>query len=207
MQVITDHTTYETGRLLLAAGAWSKDLGGRQVEVLQPKWVAVHWLTPPDNRVFALKNFPVNFWQVPVDDDPAYPEGYKEFYSLPTLAPDGYVKIAFHNGLPDGDPATRPREVHENETAMIKEIIATHLPSLVDSPCRVDVCFYMMTPDHHFFLGRLPGVQHVYGAALAGHGFKFAPVLGELLADLLTDMPSEFDCALFSPDRFASYQD
>ena len=207
VKVITDRTTYEAGRLLLAAGAWSKHLEGRQADVLQPKRVAVHWLTPPNARAFSLHNFPVNFWQVPVNDDPAFPDGYKEFYSLPTLVPDGVVKIALHNGLPDGDPAAMPRKVHEDETVLLKEMISTHLPSLVDSPVRTDACFYMMTPDRHFYLGRLPGSTHVYGAALAGHGFKFAPVLGELLADLLTDMPSEFDSALFSPDRFASYQD
>jgi glycine/D-amino acid oxidase-like deaminating enzyme len=60
----------------------------------------------------------------------------------------------------------------------------------------------MMTPDKDFYFGKLPGSQKVFGVALAGHGFKFAPVLGVLLADLLTDMPTENDIALFSPDRF-----
>jgi glycine/D-amino acid oxidase-like deaminating enzyme len=59
-----------------------------------------------------------------------------------------------------------------------------------------------MTPDGHFYLGRRPGSEHVYGVALAGHGFKFAPVLGEILADLLTDVSPQFDTAMFSPDRF-----
>jgi glycine/D-amino acid oxidase-like deaminating enzyme len=42
----------------------------------------------------------------------------------------------------------------------------------------------------------------VFGVALAGHGFKFAPVLGELLANLLLDLPSSIDTGMFSPDRF-----
>jgi glycine/D-amino acid oxidase-like deaminating enzyme len=42
----------------------------------------------------------------------------------------------------------------------------------------------------------------VFGVALAGHGFKFAPVLGEILADLMADIPPAFDLELFSPDRF-----
>ena len=204
VQVKTEHTNYEAGRLLLAAGAWSRHLGGKHAEILQPKRVALHWLKPKDSRAFALHTFPVNFWQVPVDNDPAFPEGYKEFYSLPLLDPDGALKIAFHNGLPDGDPATMTREVNENETATIKEIISIHLPSLLDSPLRSDVCSYMMTPDKDFYLGKLEGSQKVFGTALAGHGFKFAPALGELLADQLTDIPTEIDISLFSPDRLNS---
>ena len=202
VNVKTSKTTYEAGRLLLAAGAWSRNLVGNHANVLQPKRIAVHWLKPADTRAFSLKNFPVNFWQVPVDNDPSFPEGYREFYSLPALEPEGAVKFAFHNGLPDGDPATMTREVHDDETSVIKEIISTYLPSLIDSPLRADVCSYMMTPDKDFYFGKLPGSQKVFGVALAGHGFKFAPVLGVLLADLLTDMPTENDIALFSPDRF-----
>ncbi|MBT8329777.1 MAG: N-methyl-L-tryptophan oxidase [Desulfofustis sp.] len=204
IHVKTGRTSYEAGRLLLAAGAWSRNLIGRHADILQPKRVAVHWLKPPDIRDFAMNNFPVNFWQVPVDGDPAFPEGYKEFYSLPALEPEGVVKIAFHNGLIDGDPATMSREAGKDETRAIEKVISTYLPGLIDSPLRADVCSYMMTPDNHFYLGRLPGMHDVFCAALTGHGFKFAPVLGELLADLLTDMPSEIDITLFSPDRFTT---
>jgi len=42
----------------------------------------------------------------------------------------------------------------------------------------------------------------VYAVALAGHGFKFAPVLGEILADLMTDQSPDVDIKMFSPDRF-----
>ena len=204
VQVKTESTNYEAGRLLLAAGAWSKNLLGKHAEVLQPKRVPLLWLKPKDRRTFTLKKFPVNFWQVPVDDDPKFPTGYKEFYSLPVIESEGAIKIAFHNGLPDDDPATMNREVSEEEIATITDIIGTHLPSLLDSPLQANVCSYMMTPDNNFFIGKLPGSQKVFGTALAGHGFKFAPVLGELLADLLTDMPGEFDITLFSADRFTT---
>ena len=200
--VKTSNTTYEAGRLLLAAGAWSRNLTRNHANILQPKRVAVHWLKPVNTSGFFLKEYPVNFWQVPVNDEPAFPDGYREFYSLPALESDGAIKIAFHNGLLDGDPATMTRKVHEDETEKIREIISTHLPSLIDSPLRAEVCSYMMTPDKDFYLGKLPGSKKVFGTALAGHGFKFAPVVGEMLADLLTDRPSEIDLTLFSPDRF-----
>jgi glycine/D-amino acid oxidase-like deaminating enzyme len=65
-----------------------------------------------------------------------------------------------------------------------------------------EVCFYTMTPDGHFYLGGRPQSDRVFGVALAGHGFKFAPVLGEILADLLTGSTPEFDITMFAPDRF-----
>lgn len=61
---------------------------------------------------------------------------------------------------------------------------------------------YTMTPDGHFYLGNIPESNHIFGVVLAGHGFKFAPVLGEILADLLTDIQFQIDINLFSPNRF-----
>ncbi|CAB1077359.1 hypothetical protein D1AOALGA4SA_5148 [Olavius algarvensis Delta 1 endosymbiont] len=52
-------------------------------------------------------------------------------------------------------------------------------------------------------MGTLPDHDNVLIAALAGHGFKFAPVLGEILADMLEGNESAYDVAMFSPSRFS----
>jgi glycine/D-amino acid oxidase-like deaminating enzyme len=63
---------------------------------------------------------------------------------------------------------------------------------------------YTMTPDQDFVLGWLPGGMGrvAVAAGFSGHGFKFTPVVGEVLADLVTaggtDLPIEF----LSPSRF-----
>ena len=85
---------------------------------------------------------------------------------------------------------------------MVREIVSELLPGLHQSPITSEVCLYSMTPDGHFYLGRRPGSHRVIGVALAGHGFKFAPVLGEILADLMVDITPAFDIELFSPNRF-----
>jgi len=59
-----------------------------------------------------------------------------------------------------------------------------------------------LTPDDHFLLGPLPENEHVFSVALAGHGFKFAPLLGEILADMIEGLPPAFDLDFFSPHRF-----
>lgn len=202
VHVRTARNTFEAGRLLIAAGAWSKRLLRLQNNVLQPKRVAVHWLKAPPGKSFSLNHFPVNFWQVPEINNPSFPSKYKEFYSLPALEPDSPIKIAFHNGLNDCDPDNMSREVSPTEIGQIKDVISVYLPELHGCPMHSDVCFYTMTPDQDFYLGRRPGSQNVFAVALSGHGFKFAPVVGELLADLLLDLPSSIDTAMFSPVRF-----
>ncbi|MCS7050537.1 MAG: FAD-dependent oxidoreductase, partial [Thermomicrobium sp.] len=53
-------------------------------------------------------------------------------------------------------------------------------------------CLYTMTPDHHFLIDRHPAhSQVILCSACSGHGFKFAPAIGELLADLAIDAAAE----------------
>jgi sarcosine oxidase len=65
-------------------------------------------------------------------------------------------------------------------------------------------CLYTMTPDGDFIVDRLPGTDNVVVASpCSGHGFKFAPVVGEILADLAADRTTRHDIARFALARFA----
>ena len=65
-------------------------------------------------------------------------------------------------------------------------------------------CLYTVTPDHHFIVDRMPGAANVIVAsACSGHGFKFAPVLGDVLADLAIDGATRHDISRFRLARFA----
>ncbi|NNK97025.1 MAG: N-methyl-L-tryptophan oxidase [Desulfobacterales bacterium] len=194
--------TYEAGRLLISAGAWTNGLLGLPDRQLMPKRVVVHWLEVPNNSRLRLGCFPVNFWQVPPEKSPAAPQTFREFYALPVLESSPRMKVAFHNGLVDCDPTTLTREVLSHELETIKGVIAEFLPGLKGYSITSDVCLYTLTPDGHFYLGKRSGSDHVFGVALAGHGFKFAPVIGEILADLLADISPAVDIELFSPNRF-----
>lgn len=102
----------------------------------------------------------------------------------------------------DCDPDTIVRAVSLEEVAKIRAVIAQFLPGLHQRPITSELCLYTLTPDGHFYLGKRSGSDHVFGVALAGHGFKFSPVLGEILADLMADAPPAFDIGLFSPQQF-----
>jgi sarcosine oxidase len=202
VHVHTARGAYETGRVLISAGAWTSGLLDLPENPLQPKRVPVHWITVPDDPRLHLGHFPVSFWQVPEGERLEASITHTEFYILPVIGPSPQMKIAFHNKLADCDPMTLDRTVVEDELDSIKHMIQRFLPDLQHCPMTSEVCMYTLTSDGHFYLGKRPGSQNVYTAALAGHGFKFAPVLGEILADLMTDVAPEVDTKLFSPDRF-----
>lgn len=202
VQVHTGRTGYQAGRLLISAGAWTNRLLLLPDSLLAPKRVPVHWLEAPPDKRLRLGFFPVNFWQVPVETSSAPSGNFSEFYALPVIGSDSRIKIAFHNELADWDPAKPAREVSPGEVEKIRSVISQFLPCLHRCPISSEVCLYTMTPDGHFYLGKRPGAKNVFGVGLAGHGFKFAPVLGEILSDLLLERIPAVDIKLFSPNRF-----
>jgi sarcosine oxidase len=202
IDVRTSLGRYTAGRVLIAAGARTGRLLGAAGGLLAPKRIPVHWITPPDATAYQLGQFPVSFWQVPEAETAGNRSAYREFYTLPSINPGGRVKAAFHNRLADLDPEEPSPAVSTAEQTAMRAMLERFLPLLSDRPMTSDTCMYTLTPDDHFVLGPLPQNGNVFAAALAGHGFKFAPVLGEILADLLDGTIPEIDMGFFSPDRF-----
>ena len=201
IHVRSSRTTYETGRLLLATGAGTRELLGPLGKSFMPKRVPVFWVAAPERRGFDLGILPVNFWQIPAMDM-VDSESYHEFYALPVTCAGGRVKVAPHNHLTQCDPLQVDRQVTPDEVTTIRNFMKNYIPSLASCDIRGDVCLYTMTPDNDFIFGPLPGHANVFTAALAGHGFKFAPVLGEIMADMLEGREPLFDMSRFSADRF-----
>ena len=63
---------------------------------------------------------------------------------------------------------------------------------------------YEMSPDHDAILGPVPGLDGLHLAAgFSGHGFQHAPIVGKVLAELISGRPPTVDISDFSLDRFA----
>jgi len=165
-----------------------------------PKRVPSHWVAPPSEKAFELGNFPVNFCQLPAfeieSDTP-----YAALYSLPVIGSGGRIKVAAHNNLSDCDPKAPVQPVTPEKVAGIRSFLVNFIPTLANCAIDSDVCFYTQIPGGEFLLGAPPGFDNVFTAALAGHGFKFTPVLGEILADLIAGTKPAFDVSRFSPER------
>lgn len=121
-------------------------------------------------------------------------------YGLPKWRyPDGGLKIGFHNRQLspldlDGDPVPPSRA----ERLEVWRTIRALLPG-VRSTGRGVPCVYTMSPDESFLIGRSRELQGVvYASACSGHGFKFAPGIGEVLTELALDGRSTLDISSFS---------
>ena len=70
----------------------------------------------------------------------------------------------------------------------LRAAIADRLPALNGPVLSSPICLYENSPDEHFLIDRLPGQPNViFGGGFSGHGFKFASVVGEILADMVTE--------------------
>ena len=94
------------------------------------------------------------------------------------------------------------RTVGGRRRCCIRAALAEHLPAANGRLIKAQTCLYTMTPDGDFIIDRLPGApQIVVASPCSGHGFKFAPVIGEILADLATTGATAHDISRFALAR------
>lgn len=192
VRVSTRQGRVRAKRLVVTAGAWSGAILRALKLPLVVRRQVLTWFRPHRPEWFQLGAAPI-FVFAP-----------GAFYGFPEIGGGG-VKIAYHE---KGDPLPEyPVQVSppsEADLAPLLRDIARFVPGLLD-PDRppldrmlaAKTCLYTMTPDGHFIIDRHPHYEQVlFGAGFSGHGFKFAPVMGEVLADLAlegkTDRPIDF---------------
>ncbi|MDX1449115.1 MAG: FAD-dependent oxidoreductase, partial [Acidimicrobiia bacterium] len=160
------------GCVVVAAGAWTTELVAQAplAAVGQP----VLYLRPTTPERFA--EVPVWGLDLPVT-------GY---YGFPATA-DGIVKVGHHG--PGVTRRLRIRTVPDAVVETFRGFFREAIPELAGAPiAKTRVCFYCDAPDGRFLVDRVPGHERlVVAAGGSGHGFKFAPVIGELIAAVVTD--------------------
>ncbi len=116
------------------------------------------------------------------------------------------VKVSKHHHLDEVvDPETCNRAVTAEDEAAIRTALAKYLPGANGRLLDAQTCLYTMTPDDTFIVDHMPGyLQVVIASPCCGHGFKFSPVIGETVADLVTQGTTENDISQFRLRRFAS---
>jgi glycine/D-amino acid oxidase-like deaminating enzyme len=153
------------------------------------------WFGTSDDRLFHRRVFPMFIVETPA--------GY--CYGFPALDVAEGVKIARHYGAPElSGPEEVNREVGPEDEEDVRRFLREYLPA-VDGPLRrASVCIYTLTPDRHFLIDLHPEHRQVaLAAGFSGHGFKFAPVVGEILADLVEKGRTDLPVDMFRFDRFA----
>ena len=193
--VQTDKDTYRCGQLIIAAGAWSAKLAPFFREAIKVTRQFVAWVRPKKEKGFLLNEFPC--WMIADNEKSGC------YYGFPVLPQDKFgepygLKLAYHYPGEVSDPDRVNRETTAEDMESIRYVMDKYLPGIFDSVVTTKTCLYSNTPDEHFIIDRLPGHEdHVtIACGFSGHGFKFASVVGEVLADLAitgkTDQPIDF---------------
>ncbi len=196
--VETAQGEYAADRLVLALGPWApRALADLHLPLVVERQVLV-WFDPsipaatPDR--FDPKCFPIFVYE--------YREG-QTAYGFPRVA--GRVKAAvFHGGPTVVDPDIVQPEATDGEIQTVRDALAPTFPVLSSAPVRATAsCFFTNSPDSRFVIGPHPAASQVLICSpCSGHGFKFAPAIGDIIADLVTTGTSSTDLSPFGVTRF-----
>ncbi len=108
------------------------------------------------------------------------------------------VKLAFHHGGDTTTPEHVRREVAQAEVDDVRAAARRFVPAAEGRHLASAVCLYTNVADGHFLVDRHPEHPNALIASpCSGHGFKFAPVIGEILADLVQGKRPRFDLGRF----------
>jgi glycine/D-amino acid oxidase-like deaminating enzyme len=164
----------------VCAGAWTPLLIPELAGALRATGQPVFHLRPADPAPFAAERFPVFGADI----------SRTGYYGFPVNR-DGLVKIANHGTGLDLAP-TAPRHTTATQEASLRDFLADAFPALAHAPIVARrLCVYGDTRDAHFWIARHPQRPSLTVAAGgSGHGFKFAPVLGPLIADAVLGQPN-----------------
>ena len=200
VEVRTASETFSAAHLVLASGPWSSQTLGALFPLRVTRQVMA-WIKPKsDIENFRGQQFPVFLSESQEDGLPGY--GFPATDGL-----TGGVKTAIHGSLAECTPQTVDRVIHPADLIALKEKVARRIPALDGEVLKAQTCLYTVTPDEHFILGLHPEHSTISVACgFSGHGFKFASVVGEILADLALTGETKHPVQLFAPTRFTSVQ-
>jgi N-methyl-L-tryptophan oxidase len=191
--VSTAEHRYEADALIVTAGAWAARMLQELNLPLAVQRKVQFWLEVKEPSFYAPERFPIFI----TDSE------FGEIYGFPIYKVPG-LKIADHTGGDPTDPDQVNRTVAAHELHDVMRLASWFFEGVMSNVLQSAVCLYARTPDGHFILDRHPECSNVViGAGFSGHGFKFAPAIGEHLVSLALDT-SVPPHQLFRLNRFPS---
>lgn len=191
---------YRARSLVIAAGAWANRVVGDLGVAITPTRQVLGWFRPRMAHLFAAGVLPVWAMQATAEF------GGDLFYGFPSSGEgelgEGF-KLARHVAGPAVDPDGFDRASRPGDERDIRPFLSRFIPEASGELLGLRICMYENSPDQHFMIDRHPTHQHVIVAAgFSGHGFKFASVVGEVLADLATRGETRHPIGFLGLSRF-----
>jgi sarcosine oxidase len=201
VEVKTDKSTYHARRMVLAAGPWTMNLLPAAKPHLNVTRQVLAWYDPIDSGLFKPGKFPC--WFIAEEGDSG------AYYGFPILpkemgGPQG-LKLAYHHPGRSTSADAVDRNIVAEDVQHLETILRKYLPASAPRLSEASTCLYSNTPDEHFVIDLLPGMEDRVCMAwgFSGHGFKFVSVVGEILADLATEGRTDHPIGFLSASRFS----
>jgi sarcosine oxidase len=185
-----DRVLEKASHVVVCAGPWLESMGlGIPLEIERN---VQHWFAP-SGRQFSEGQCPAFLIER---------EGFAHpLYGFPNHGQG--VKAAFHGSGQTTHANALDREVHDTDIEPVRSALDSVLPGAAIDYVGGKACMYALTPDRHFVISSHPREPRIMVAGgFSGHGFKFVPVVGEMVADLIAGERIPFDIDFFSATRF-----
>ena len=193
VRVFTDRGEYTAERLVITAGAWTSGMIPILEDLAVPERQVLAWLQPLDGSLYTPAVFPVF--------NAYFDEG--RYYGFPVFGIPGFKVGRYHHLEEVIDPDSEIKTVTGEDEAVLRSAVERYFPKANGTTMTLKTCMFTNTPDEHFIVDLLPGnTQVAVAAGFSGHGFKFASVIGEILAELAITGETEHNIDLLKIDRF-----
>lgn len=199
-EVQTDLAAYRCRKLIICAGPWAGPLLAA-LGITSPLAVSQElyaFFQPQTPQLFAPERMPVF---IHYGSTAGSRRG--DYYGFPIFGHAG-VKVGEHHAGLMVTADTRTFEVDPARLQHLRDYVRATLPATRGEVLQAETCLYTNTPDRHFIIDRLPAYPHVVLAAgFSGHGFKFAILVGRILAELALQGHTRYPIDLFTLKRFS----
>ncbi len=193
IEVATQRGRYMTSKLVITAGAWSSGVGGLPPALAVPERQVLAWFQPLEPSRFDPSVFPI--FNLEIESG--------HFYGFPIETIPGFKIGLYHHLKEDVDPDDLDREVTDTDLHILRSAVDEVFPMASGPVLSMKTCMFTNTPDEHFIVDFHPQDDDVVVAAgFSGHGYKFTPVIGEILADLAVAGQTRHDIGLLRLGRF-----
>ncbi|MET6989646.1 N-methyl-L-tryptophan oxidase [Sediminicola arcticus] len=200
VSVRTKTATYIADKIIFTAGGFTNNLFPKGKNQLVPRRQVTCWFQPKKPSLFTSEKFPCFLYTTP--------ELPGAFYGFPLLSTGDMnskmgIKVGYHYPGEVIDPYTLHNFDHEKESKLIKEFMHSYIPDGYESVLSTKSCIYTYTEDGDFILENHKDYQNVsIACGFSGHGFKLAPLVGEILADLSLEGKTKHPIGFLSSNRF-----
>jgi sarcosine oxidase len=193
VRIRTDRGEIDADGAIVATGPWTKSLMPELNLPLRVTRQVVGWFGADDAAAFSIDRFPIFLLE----------SRHGIHYGFPDDRTTG-VKVAKHHHMAEAiEPDKCDRKISAADEALIRGPLADFLPGANGRLLDAQTCLYTMTPDDTFIVDHMPGFPHIVIASpCCGHGFKFSPVIGEIVVDLVTRGSTDADISQFRLKRF-----